>query len=249
MLQNIVFIITVLLLSACTNKVPAPIRYEEDNGLQKRSATSQDQDKIVERDNRIMENPLGLEEPALSNANDSENSLNQSESKNNEANSAAPTEDDDLSKQLKMLDANEEGPKVANELADEATNEFTKTRPLPVKGSIINNFGDIVDGQKLTGINISAPLGSNVTSVNDGQVVFAGYHKVYGNLLIIEDKSSNIFAAYAHLKDITLQKSEQVVFGQVIGQVGTSGNTSKPMLYFAIKKQQVPLDPLLYLNQ
>lgn len=112
----------------------------------------------------------------------------------------------------------------------------------PVEGRVIKSFSNANQG-----INISAPLGSQVKAVYDGEVVYAGYDDRFGNLLIIKLKDSDLFAAHAHLDELILIKGAKVTQGSAIGYVGQTGAIDHPQLYFAIKKGKAAIDPAIYL--
>jgi len=78
----------------------------------------------------------------------------------------------------------------------------------------------------------------------DGQkVVYIGNNvEGYGNLLIIRHEG-DIMTAYAHLKDIVVERGAQVKRGESIGSVGQVGNVKEPQLHFSIRKGKKTIDP------
>lgn len=117
----------------------------------------------------------------------------------------------------------------------------------PLKGRLISLFGHQENGVKNDGIYIAAPEGSKIKSVAEGVVIYQG-NKVgnYGNLVIIEHKDS-WYSTYAYLKDINVKLSQKVRLGENIGSVGLSSKSQKSMLFFSLRHDQLPLDPLKYL--
>ena len=113
----------------------------------------------------------------------------------------------------------------------------------PVDGNIIKNFN-----AQHQGINIAANLGDEVRAIGQGQVVYSGYDRKFGNLIIIKLEEGGLFAAFAHLDDLIMTKGQNVTRGQVIGHVGQSGNIEAPTLYLALKKGKIPVDPVSYLH-
>lgn len=113
----------------------------------------------------------------------------------------------------------------------------------PTKGTITHKF-DISSGN--AGIIILAAENSSVHSVADGVVIKAFNNSKYGNTIIVEtDIDTKV--AYAHLKELILTAGQKVTQNQVIGHVGKSGAAEAPQLYFAIKKVDKYVDPLLYI--
>jgi len=96
-----------------------------------------------------------------------------------------------------------------------------------------------------TGVDYAAPMGTPVVSIGDGVVVEKGYKGGGGNTVKIRHNSTYT-TAYLHLskygKDIAVGK--HVSQGQVIGYVGSSGNSTGPHLDFRIWKGGSPIDPL-----
>jgi septal ring factor EnvC (AmiA/AmiB activator) len=124
-------------------------------------------------------------------------------------------------------------PKIPEGLSENLSN--------PIQGKLIKSFS-----ASNQGINISATLGEEVKSIYDGQVVYSGYDNKFGNLVIVKLKDSDLFAAFAHLDDLIINKGEQVAQGQLLGHVGQTGNIDAPQLYLALKKGKVAIDPLPY---
>ena len=119
---------------------------------------------------------------------------------------------------------------------------------LPVSGTIISKFGDINAGVKNNGINVQAPLGSDVHSLSTGSVVFSGNDPKFGNLVIVKSENEDIFMAYSHMNDLTLKKGDPISTGEVIGHIGQTGNVTSPQLHFAVRQGKIPIDPVEYLS-
>ncbi len=122
---------------------------------------------------------------------------------------------------------------------DQVSLKFT----MPVSGKITIKFGEEVNGKKSSGINIAAAKGTSVQSIASGKVVYAGEDSKFGNLVIIKIGSTEMFAAYAHMDDLLLQKDDDVTKGQVIGHASSSE------LHFALRSGKTPVDPMPYLRQ
>ncbi len=144
--------------------------------------------------------------------------------------------------------------KVSNELLNKKNKENTGSLNVdnklnfikPVEGEIITNFGENTQHGQSKGVDIAAKEGSSVRSVASGKVVYSGYDKQFGNLLIVKLDASNLYAAYAHLKEAIPKKGASVVKGDVIGYVGHTGNAKTAQLHFAIRAGKIAVDPAKY---
>ena len=118
----------------------------------------------------------------------------------------------------------------------------------PLYGKVTEDFGDKPGGVKHDGINIEANKGDEVKAARAGQVVYSGNElSGYGNLVILKHDNGWL-SAYAHLDKTLVKKNEQVRNGQVIGNVGQTGNVLIPQLHFALRiAGKKPVDPILYL--
>lgn len=111
----------------------------------------------------------------------------------------------------------------------------------PTGGKMIGSFSS---GEK--GLRIAGKEGQPVQAAAPGRVVYSGSGLVgLGELVIIKHDKS-FLSAYAHNKKLLVKEGDQVVSGQPIGQMGKSG-ADRVMLYFEIRKDGKPVDPLQYL--
>ena len=119
----------------------------------------------------------------------------------------------------------------------------------PVEGEIISSFGEETEsGSKNDGVNFAASSGANVHVVASGTVIYASNQlEDYGNLVIVKHENS-LVTTYAHLQQISVQKGQKVMAGDIVGKVGSSGNVSSPQLHFAVRKGKEVVDPMSYLK-
>jgi uncharacterized protein (TIGR02594 family) len=94
-----------------------------------------------------------------------------------------------------------------------------------------------------TGVDYAAPLGSPVKATADGTVVRAGVAGGYGNMVEIQH-SDGTTSRYAHLHAFRTSVGRPVKQGQVVGLVGSTGQSTGPHLHFEIRKNGSPVDPL-----
>jgi septal ring factor EnvC (AmiA/AmiB activator) len=87
-----------------------------------------------------------------------------------------------------------------------------------------------------------------VQAVLPGQVVYAGWFKGYGNLIIV-DHGNELFTLYAHVSEIDVKEADEVRQGQRIGVVGDTGSLAGPRLYFEVRYRGRPQDPEEWLRQ
>jgi lipoprotein NlpD len=93
------------------------------------------------------------------------------------------------------------------------------------------------------GILLSGRLGQDVRAASAGRVVYTGSGmRGYGNLIIIKHADSWL-SAYAHNREMLVHEGQDVATGQVIAHMGEGGPRS-PALYFEIRQNGRPVDPL-----
>ena len=117
----------------------------------------------------------------------------------------------------------------------------------PTEGTISSGFGWRW-GRIHKGIDIAAPIGTPVWAAASGVVEFAGWDDSgYGNAIDIRHHDG-FLTRYAHLSDIYIQQGSVVNQSQVIGAVGSTGNSTGPHLHFeTIPPSGVAVDPIAYL--
>ncbi|MBQ8870011.1 MAG: M23 family metallopeptidase [Alphaproteobacteria bacterium] len=117
----------------------------------------------------------------------------------------------------------------------------------PVNGKVISGFGTLGKGRKNDGINIKAPLGSDVKAADKGVVAYAGNElKGFGNLILIKHPDGWI-TAYAHNQKLLVKKGQTVVKGEKIATVGQTGGVDGPQLHFEVRAGKKAVNPRKYL--
>jgi murein DD-endopeptidase MepM/ murein hydrolase activator NlpD len=98
-----------------------------------------------------------------------------------------------------------------------------------------------------SGVDLSAPEGAPVLASSPGRVIYRGWNDWgYGYLIVLAHGPFTTF--YGHLSSINVGCGQMVGAGQVIGGVGTTGNSSGPHLHFEIRYNDIATDPLLYMG-
>jgi len=120
---------------------------------------------------------------------------------------------------------------------------------LPVRGELANRFGSPrSDGGALwKGWFILARAGEEVRAVADGRVVFADWLRGFGNLMIV-DHGDAYMSLYGNNEALYKRVGEPIRGGEPIGAVGASGGNADSGLYFELRHQGRPLDPLDWIN-
>jgi murein hydrolase activator len=125
--------------------------------------------------------------------------------------------------------------------------------PWPTEGKIVAAFGAQVHPRFGTrtyrnGVDIEAAQGTEVDAVYPGHVIYTGWFKGYGNLIIL-DHGGDYFTLYAHVADILVKEGDEVRQGHKIATVGDTGALLGPRLYFEVRYQGKPQDPEQWLRQ
>jgi murein DD-endopeptidase MepM/ murein hydrolase activator NlpD len=115
----------------------------------------------------------------------------------------------------------------------------------PIKGILTSIFGEQREGYYHKGIDLAANTGTKIQAALDGKVSFSGVADGYGKVIII-DHSDNLQTVYAHCNKLNVSEGEQVLRGQIIAEVGNTGDSTGPHLHFEIRVDGVPIDPLGY---
>lgn len=121
----------------------------------------------------------------------------------------------------------------------------------PVAGDVVTPFGPREHPRFRTvtvsnGIEIRAPAGTDVRAVYDGRVVYAGWFRGYGKMVIL-DHGDQFYTLYAHASELYKAVGELVGRGEVLAAVGDTGALDGPALYFEIRQGGTPLDPAEWL--
>ncbi|MBM4180474.1 MAG: peptidoglycan DD-metalloendopeptidase family protein [Betaproteobacteria bacterium] len=120
---------------------------------------------------------------------------------------------------------------------------------LPVAGEIRHKFGQGREGggPAWKGLFIRARQGQEVRAVGSGQVAFADWLRGFGNLLIV-DHGAGYLSLYSNNESLYKQPGESVRAGDVVAAVGATGGQDEPGLYFELRHQGKPFDPLTWVR-
>lgn len=123
--------------------------------------------------------------------------------------------------------------------------KLKKKLKLPVIGKVIYKFGKKrpATGTRWKGIFIKAKEGNDVYAVATGQIVFSDWLPGYGNIIII-NHGKGYMSLYGNNQSLLKQSNEIVKGGEVIAIVGNSGGNKSNGVYYELRKNSKPFNPL-----
>ena len=118
----------------------------------------------------------------------------------------------------------------------------------PVTGTITSRFGsrESIRSYPHNGLDIAAPYGTKIKAAASGTVTFSGYNGSYGNLVVV-DCGSGVEIYYGHCSKLLVDVGDKVEAGDIIGEVGSTGNSTGNHLHFEIKINGTSVDPQNYI--
>ena len=93
-----------------------------------------------------------------------------------------------------------------------------------------------------SGIDIPGQYGENVIASDSGTVITSDYSSSYGNYIVISH--GGMTTLYAHLSSRAVGYGDGVNKGQVIGKIGSTGNSTGPHLHFEVSINGERVDPM-----
>jgi hypothetical protein len=114
----------------------------------------------------------------------------------------------------------------------------------PVSGRISQGFD-----RSHRALDIAAPYGRDVVASDSGVVILAGWTDIGYGLRVVIDHQIDYTTLYGHLSEILVDEGQVVEEGQVIGRVGSTGNSSGPHVHFELRDFGYLANPLEVLSQ
>jgi len=157
-----------------------------------------------------------------------------------------------LDQTIKSLSQQIKSSETTANVSGKSFSSFKGLLKMPVKGKIVTKFGPYRN-KKLNvmnyrnGIDIVSDKGEPIKAVRAGNVIFASWFKGYGNMIIL-DHGNRYYTVYAHAEELLKQSGQKVNTEEVIAIVGDTGSLIGHELYFEIRYQDKPVDPLKWLN-
>lgn len=117
--------------------------------------------------------------------------------------------------------------------------------PLPGHTYISCHFGEVdaFGNAGHRGTDIPAPEGTPILAAHSGTVLVSGWNDSYGNQVLL-DNGAGLSTRYAHMTQTAVTAGEAVTAGQVIGYVGSTGDSTGNHLHFEVMRGGVRVDPL-----
>jgi septal ring factor EnvC (AmiA/AmiB activator) len=126
---------------------------------------------------------------------------------------------------------------------------LAKGAPYPVHGQVQGKFGaERPEGGLWRGIVLRSPEGAAVHAIAPGRVVYANWLSGFGNIMII-DHGAKFLSVYAYNQSLQKRVGDIVGTGDTVATVGATGGQVEPGLYFEIRHQGTPVNPLLWLRR
>ncbi len=97
-------------------------------------------------------------------------------------------------------------------------------------------------------LDIAMPSGTEIHACMAGTAVVPGYHDSYGNYVKVRDEEGN-YTLYAHMSGVAVTNGQRVAAGDVIGYVGSTGNSTGPHLHLEYFKDGHILNPLFFVER
>ena len=121
--------------------------------------------------------------------------------------------------------------------------------PLPLEGRVIRRYGDPRGGEvRWTGWLLEATAGAEVRAIAHGRVAYADWLRGYGMLTILEH-GDGVMSLYGHNESLIHEVGAWVRPGEVIATAGSSGGADSDGLYFELRQDGQPVDPVDWLQR
>ena len=121
--------------------------------------------------------------------------------------------------------------------------------PLPGHTMLTTHFGEVdaFGNAGHRGTDIPVPEGTPILAAHSGTVLVSGWNDSYGNQVLL-DNGAGLSTRYAHMTATAVTAGETVTAGQVIGYVGSTGDSTGNHLHFEVSVGGVLTDPLGYVK-
>jgi len=131
------------------------------------------------------------------------------------------------------------------DLREQAKREADLEFDWPIHGGFSSGYGWRGIGSH-EGIDLTAKPGTPVLAAEAGRVIESGWRGDYGRVVVVKH-ARGYSTLYAHNRSVRVKRGAFVEKGDVIAEVGQTGNATGPHLHFEIRREREPADPLRYL--
>ncbi len=121
----------------------------------------------------------------------------------------------------------------------------TGTLIYPIRGRLTSRYGPRW-GRMHSGIDLAAPIGTDIKAADGGKVIFAGYNGSLGYVVEIDHGGGRV-TLYGHCSKLFVKKGDKVYQGQHIADVGNTGRSTGPHVHFEVHINGRTKNPLNYL--
>ena len=116
----------------------------------------------------------------------------------------------------------------------------------PVNGGYISDvFGS---NRNHKGLDIAAPEGTDIYAAAEGKVIAAGWNTGGYGYFVMIDHGNGYATLYGHLSKVIASNGAEVKCGDLIGEVGTTGDSTGNHLHFEVRYQNVCQNPASYIS-
>ena len=132
------------------------------------------------------------------------------------------------------------------------TAETPSGQVVPLKKYEVGHLFGIADsvhtGGVHSGVDMSAPQGTPIYAVEGGKVIAAEWQGAAGKAVTIKT-TDGVSVLYGHMNSMAVDKGDKVKTGDMIGRVGSTGNSTGPHLHVGVFKANGKLqDPLVWMD-
>lgn len=98
------------------------------------------------------------------------------------------------------------------------------------------------------GLDFKGPIGAPIYAAAKGRISFISQKQGYGNCVEV-DHGNGMITRYAHMSAFRTQMGKEVLAGEVIGAIGSSGRSTGPHLHFEVRINDQPVNPRPFLER
>ena len=116
----------------------------------------------------------------------------------------------------------------------------------PVDGGEISDV--FISDRNHKGLDIAAPTGTGIYAAADGKVIAAGWNTGGYGYFVMIDHGDGFATLYAHMSRVIAKNGTEIKRGELIGEIGSTGDSTGPHLHFEVREKNICRDPAAYLR-